>query len=108
MPSSCIDVYKRQVYDNLEFVLRATGWKSKGEIKDKIEEVLNLVGLSIAISSGTAKSVGLFVMEHLHISEFWMPGDGNSSHISVHTKWQNNPQSFPEAPENLSIPIQYA
>ena len=36
----------RTVYDTLEFVLRATGWKSKGEIKDKIEEVLNLVGMS--------------------------------------------------------------
>lgn len=36
----------RTVYDNLEFVLRATGWKSKGEIKNKIEEVLNLVGMS--------------------------------------------------------------
>lgn len=36
----------RTVYDNLEFVLRATDWKSKGEIKDKIEEVLNLVGMS--------------------------------------------------------------
>mgnify|MGYP001536788156 FL=1 len=36
----------RTVYDNLEFVLRGTGWKSKGEIKDKIEEVLNLVGMS--------------------------------------------------------------
>ena len=36
----------RTVYDNLEFVLRATGWKSKGEIKDKIEEVLNLVVIS--------------------------------------------------------------
>lgn len=36
----------RTVYDNLEFILRATGWKSKGEIKDKIEEVLNLVGMS--------------------------------------------------------------
>ena len=36
----------RTVYDNLEFVLRATGWKSKGEVKDKIEEVLNLVGMS--------------------------------------------------------------
>lgn len=36
----------RTAYDNLEFVLRATGWKSKGEIKDKIEEVLNLVGMS--------------------------------------------------------------
>ena len=36
----------RTVYDNLEFVLRATGWKSKGEIKAKIEEVVNLVGMS--------------------------------------------------------------
>lgn len=36
----------RTVYDNLEFVLRATGWKNKGEIKDKIDEVLNLVGMS--------------------------------------------------------------
>ena len=36
----------RTVYDNLVFVLRATGWKSKGEINDKIEEVLNLVGMS--------------------------------------------------------------
>lgn len=32
-----------------------------------------LMGLSIAISSGTAKSAGLFVMEGLHVSEFWMP-----------------------------------
>ena len=37
----------RTVYDNLEFVLRATGWKRKGEIKGKIEEVWNLVGMSI-------------------------------------------------------------
>lgn len=35
----------RTVYDNLEFVLRATGWKNKGEIKDRIEEVLALVGM---------------------------------------------------------------
>ena len=33
----------------------------------------SLMGLSIAISSGTAKSTGLFVMDNLHISEFWMP-----------------------------------
>lgn len=33
----------------------------------------SLMGLSIAISSGTAKSVGLFVMDSLHVSEFWMP-----------------------------------
>ena len=36
----------RTVYNNLEFVLRATGWKNKQEIKDRIEEVLQLVGMS--------------------------------------------------------------
>ena len=36
----------RTVYDNLEFVLRATGWKNKGEIKDRISEVLQLVGMN--------------------------------------------------------------
>lgn len=36
----------RTVYDNLEFVLRATGWKNKQEIKYRIEEVLELVGMS--------------------------------------------------------------
>ncbi|KAA3953227.1 ATP-binding cassette domain-containing protein, partial [Bacteroides ovatus] len=34
------------VYNNLEFVLRATGWKNKQEIQDRIEEVLQLVGMS--------------------------------------------------------------
>ena len=29
----------RTVYNNLEFVLRATGWKNKQEIKERIEEV---------------------------------------------------------------------
>ena len=33
----------------------------------------SLMGLSIAISSGTAKSIGLWVMDGLHVSEFWMP-----------------------------------
>lgn len=36
----------RTVHDNLEFVLRATGWKNRGEIKDRIEEVLTLVGMN--------------------------------------------------------------
>ena len=35
----------RTVYDNLEFVLRATGWKSKRQIKERIEEVLLQVGM---------------------------------------------------------------
>ncbi len=35
----------RTVADNLEFVLRATGWKNKGKIKARIEEVLRQVGM---------------------------------------------------------------
>ena len=33
----------------------------------------SLLGISIVISSGIAKSIGLFTMETLHIDEFWMP-----------------------------------
>jgi cell division transport system ATP-binding protein len=36
----------RSVYENLEFVLRATGWKHKGEMTDRIEEVLKQVGMN--------------------------------------------------------------
>lgn len=35
----------RSVEKNLEFVLRATGWKNKKDIKAKIEDVLEQVGL---------------------------------------------------------------
>ncbi|HRO41697.1 MAG TPA: ATP-binding cassette domain-containing protein [Flavipsychrobacter sp.] len=35
----------RNVYDNLEFVLKATGWKDKALMKEKIENVLSKVGL---------------------------------------------------------------
>lgn len=35
----------RNVYDNLEFVLKATGWKDKTLMKEKIENVLSKVGL---------------------------------------------------------------
>lgn len=35
----------RNVHDNLEFVLRATGWKDKNKIEGRIEEVLDSVGL---------------------------------------------------------------
>ena len=35
----------RNVYDNLEFVLKATGWKDKMLMKEKIENVLSKVGL---------------------------------------------------------------
>lgn len=37
----------RPVYDNLEFVLKATGWKNKKEIDIRIAEVLEKVGLGL-------------------------------------------------------------
>ena len=33
----------------------------------------SIMGVSIAASSGVARSLGLFVMDVLHISDFWMP-----------------------------------
>lgn len=35
----------RSIFDNLNFVLKATGWKDKTKIKLRIEEVLNTVGM---------------------------------------------------------------
>lgn len=35
----------RSIYDNLDFVLRCTGWKNKQQRKERIQEVLDLVGL---------------------------------------------------------------
>lgn len=35
----------RSVYDNLRFVLEATGWKNETEIDDRIEEVLKEMGM---------------------------------------------------------------
>lgn len=35
----------RTVYDNLEFVLRATGWKQRTDMENRIQEVLTLVGM---------------------------------------------------------------
>ncbi|MFC2089430.1 cell division ATP-binding protein FtsE [Bacteroidota bacterium] len=37
----------RTIYKNLEFALRATGWKNKKEIAERIAEVLNKVDLSL-------------------------------------------------------------
>lgn len=36
----------RSVYDNLKFVLEATGWKDKNEINERIENALQQVGMS--------------------------------------------------------------
>ena len=37
----------RTIHKNLEFVLRATGWKGKKEIESRINEVLDMVGLNL-------------------------------------------------------------
>lgn len=37
----------RSVSENLEFVLRSTGWKNKNEIEERINDVLTKVGLSL-------------------------------------------------------------
>ena len=39
-------LHDRTIGDNLDFVLRATGWKKKNERSQRIEEVLNLVELT--------------------------------------------------------------
>ncbi len=36
----------RSVYSNLEFVLKATGWKQKNDINERIEHVLTSVGMA--------------------------------------------------------------
>lgn len=41
----------RNVYDNLKFALKAIGWKKKKEIKKRIIEVLELVGMFNKINS---------------------------------------------------------
>ena len=50
------------------------------DVEDEIEEgrrmtdvLASLLGVSMVISSGTAKSVGLYVMDIWQVSEFWMP-----------------------------------
>lgn len=36
----------RNVYENLAFVLKATGWKNKSEIESRIVEVLDMTGVT--------------------------------------------------------------
>lgn len=40
----------RTVYENLRFVLKATGWEDKTEIDNRIKEVLSIVGLEHKIN----------------------------------------------------------
>jgi len=39
----------RSVYDNMKFVLEATGWKEKNKIKDQIDKVFDLVGFTSSL-----------------------------------------------------------
>ncbi|GIS00298.1 MAG: hypothetical protein CM15mP102_11180 [Flavobacteriales bacterium] len=39
----------RSIYSNLEFVLKATGQNNNLEIKNRINEVLNLVGIKTSL-----------------------------------------------------------
>ena len=39
-------LHDRSVYKNLQFVLKATGWKGKAEINERIDEVMESVGMS--------------------------------------------------------------
>ncbi len=56
----------RSVFDNLEFVLKATGWNDKAEMKNKIDEVLEKVGMKSMLhkmphqlSGGEQQRVGI-------------------------------------------------
>ncbi len=56
----------RNVYANLEFVLRATGWKKKNEIRNQIEKTLSDVGIAdkaysnpLQLSEGEQQRVGI-------------------------------------------------
>ncbi len=40
----------RSIFDNLSFVLKATGWTDKNKIKARVEEVLQLVNVNIETS----------------------------------------------------------
>ena len=37
----------RNIYENLKFVLKATGWRDKNKINQRIDEVLKMVGITI-------------------------------------------------------------
>lgn len=56
----------RNVYANLEFVLRSTGWKKKDEIRNQIEKTLTAVGIAdkayatpLHLSEGEQQRVGI-------------------------------------------------
>ncbi len=56
----------RSVYSNMEFVLRATGWRKRDEIRTRIDETLTAVGIAdlrdampLRLSEGQQQRVGI-------------------------------------------------
>ena len=56
----------RSIYDNMKFVLEATGWKEKNKINDQINKVFDLVGFTSSLqkfpselSGGEQQRVGI-------------------------------------------------
>jgi len=48
----------RSIFKNLEFVLKATGWKDNKKIEDKILEVLHMVGIEVNLDTYPSKLSG--------------------------------------------------
>ena len=49
----------RTIFDNLVFVLKATGWKNKEQIKTRVSEVLHLVNVPFELSGGEQQRVAI-------------------------------------------------
>ncbi len=67
-------LYDRNVYENLRFVLRATGWKKKNEIDDRIGQVLEWVGMANKIDANP-----------------WRLSEGEQQRIGIARALANNP-----------------
>ena len=69
-PVQCVGVVLQRTVAWLYVGESSSGFLEGRRVTDLLA---SLFGLSIAVSSGTAKSIGLFVVDTLHVSEFWMP-----------------------------------